>query len=208
MEITEKLVKEMPDVQENAIDQLAGEQEQEHAGLFDRMGRAFDRTLHLTDDDGKPRLTKGNKLKIKRGQGPDAKQKESKIGGLDAPGGIAFAEGQAAQEAEILVTGQSAASLTFLLGIMVFKEDGKPTQDEINQVTYAYQTYFRAKNIRDLPPGVILATALITYAGPRMMKPKTSKKIAGAWEKIKKRYSKNKRTPESNEDQRTDIDKG
>ncbi len=225
MEVTDKLIKEMPAVQENAIDQLAGEQvsdsvesttrrEQEHTGLFDRMGRSFNRALHLVDDDDKPRMTKGGKLKIKRGQGPDAsKEKESKIGGLEAPTGIAFAEGQAAAEAEILVTGQSAASLTFLLGIMAFKEDGKPTQDEINQVTYAYQTYFRAKNIRDLPPGIVLATALITYAAPRLMKPKTSKKIAGVWEKIKKRYAKKNRTPHvpgaaSNEVETSDVDKG
>lgn len=218
MEITDKLVEQMPDVQENAIDQLAGDKKQEqeqvkdpgisgeHAGLVDRMGRTFSRAIHLTDEKDEPKLTKAGKLKIRRGQGPDAKTAESKIGGMTSTPGIGFAQTQAAAEAEIIVTGQSAASLTFLLGIMVFKEDGKPTQDEINQVTYAYQTYFRAKNIRDLPPGVILATALIVYAGPRLMKPKTSKKIGVLWEKVKKRYSRKKRTPESNEAGHTDTE--
>ena len=207
MEVTENLINEMPDVQENAIDQLAGAPgddsgvpgEQEHTGVLDSMGRAFNRTLHITDENDQPRLTKGGKLKIKRGQGPNARPKVSTIGGLEPKPGIGFAEGQPASEAEIIVTGQSAASLTFLLGMVVFKEDGKPTQDEINQVTYAYQTYFRAKNIRDLPPGVVLATALITYAGPRLMKPKTSKRIAGLWEKLKKRFSRTTRTPEVDE---------
>lgn len=209
MEVTEKLVEEMPAVQENAIDQLAGDQEQEHTGLLDRMGRSFNRALHLTDDEGQPRLTKGNKLKIKRGQGPDAaKVKESTIGGLEPTPGIGFAEGQPASEAEILATGQSAASLTFLLGMMIFKEDGKPTKDEINQVTYAYQTYFRAKNIRDLPPGVVLVTALITYAGPRLMKPEIQKKAGNAWKKFKNWRNRKKGTPESNEVASSPTDKG
>ena len=209
MEVTEKLVEEMPAVQENAIDQLAGDQEQEHAGLFDRMGRSFNRTMHLTDEDDKPRLTKGGKLKIKRGQGPDAaKVKESTIGGLDQPPGIGFAEGQAAAEAEILVTGQSAASLTFLLGMMIFKEDGKPTKDEINQVTYAYQTYFRAKNIRDLPPGIVLVTALVTYAGPRLMKPEIQKKAGNVWKKFKNWRNRKKGTSETVEVASSPTDKG
>ena len=92
--------------------------------------------------------------------------------------------------------------------MVIFKEDGKPTQDEINQVTYAYQSYFRAKNIRDLPPGVVLATALITYAGPRLMKPRMQKKTGDLWKKFRIWREKKKGTPESNEVKSSDADKG
>ena len=205
MEIADKLVDEMPNVQENAIDQLAGEKEQVKSGLKDKLGRAFDAVMHLVDDDGEPKLTKSGKLRIKRGYGPDArKTKVSSIGGIDAP--ITFAEGQPSPEAEILATGQSAASLTFVIGMAVFGSDGQPTKDEINQITYAYQTYFRAKNIRDLPPGVVLVTALMTYTLPRMLKPKTSKKISSVWSKVRQKFSKDRRgAPQPNEDQRTDA---
>lgn len=201
MEITDKLVQEMPNVQENAIEQLDAKKEQQKAGFRDKMGRAFDKLMHLTDEDGEPKLTKNGKLRIRRGFGPDAKTpKASTIGGLDQAPGITFADGQRDGEAEILATGQSAASLTFLLGMFVFKEAGKPNKDEINQVTYAYQTYFRAKNIRDLPPGVILVTALLTYAGPRLMLPETRKRSSKIWTKVKKRFKKGRGTPESKTD--------
>ena len=195
MDITENLVNEMPDVQENAIDQLDKEKEQVKSGLLDAMGRNFDKAMHIIDEQGEPKLTKDGKLRIKRGYGPGAKQpKISSIGGLEGP--VGFAQSQEQSETEILVTGQSAASLTFVVGMAFFGSDGKPTQDEINQVTYAYQTYFRAKNIRDLPPGIVLATALMTYALPRMLKPKTSKKISTLWDKTKRKFSKN-RAPET-----------
>lgn len=193
MEVTDKLIKEMPNVQENAIDQLDSEKEQVKAGFRDKMGRAFDALIHLTDDDGEPKLTKSGKLRIKRGFGPDAKTpKVSTIGGIDETGKVGFAQSADQSEAEILATGQSAASLTFVIGMAVFGSDGKPSQDEINQVTYAYQTYFRAKNIRDLPPGVVLVTALATYTVPRLMKPKTTKKISTLWDRARAKLSKNR----------------
>ncbi len=204
MDITDNLVNEMADVQENAIEQLDKEKEQVKSGLLDAMGRNFDKAMHIIDEQGEPKLTKDGKLRIKRGYGPGAKQpKISTIGGVD--GLIGFAQTQEQSEAEILVTGQSAASLTFVVGMAFFGSDGKPTQEEINQVTYGYQSYFRAKNIRDLPPGVVLATALMTYALPRMIKPKTSKKISSLWDKAKRKFSKN-RTPETVEDQPLDTE--
>ena len=205
MDIADKLVDEMPGVQENAIEQLDNEKEQQKAGFRDKMGRAFDKLMHLTTEDGEPKLTKSGRLRIRRGFGPDAKTpKQSTIGGLDTPPGITFADGQRDGEAEILATGQSAASLTFLVGMFAFKEAGKPTKDEVNQVTYAYQTYFRAKNIRDLPPGVILATALMTYAGPRLILPETRKRSNKLWTKVKKRFSKGRVTPDKQTESITD----
>ena len=191
-DITDKLVDEMPPVQENAIDQLQVEKQSKLDKLRDRMGRAFSSELHKLDENGDPIITKGGQLRVVRGPHKKKVPPVSSIGGLETPGPLGLADGQGDGEAEILVTGQSAASLTFLLGMMVFKEDGKPTQAEINQVTYAYQTYFRAQNIRDLPPGVVLATALITYAGPRMMKPKVQKKISSFWGKLRAKVSKTK----------------
>ena len=196
-DITDTLIKEMPTVQQNAIDQLEVDQEKQKESIFlnlkDRMGRAFDKALHGTDDEGKPLLTKGGQLRIVRGRKERMKKPESvsSIGGLDSP--VTFADGQPPGEAEILATGQSAASLTFVIGMAVFGSDGQPSKDEINQVTYAYQTYFRAKNIRDLPPGVVLVTALMTYTVPRMLKPKQAKKISSLWDKLRVKFSKQRR---------------
>jgi len=187
MEITDKLIDEMPGVQENAIDQLQNEQESKLSKLRDRMGRAFTKEYHSTDDTGKPLLTKKGELRVVRG--PKKKPPlVSTIGGLETPGPLGLADGQDHIDAEIIATGQSAASLTFVIGMAVFGTDGQPTQAEINQVTMAYQTYFRAKNIRDLPPGIVLVTALASYTVPRLMKPKQVKRFSSLWDKVKVKF--------------------
>jgi len=208
-DITDKLVEEMPDVQENAIDQLQAAKETRLSKLRDSMGRAFDKALHIIDDTGEPVLTKKGELRILRGQGPRAKAaKVSTIGGLETPGPLGLADSDKGTDAEIIATGQSAASLTFVIGMAVFGSDGQPTQAEINQVTMAYQTYFRAKNIRDLPPGIVLVTALASYTVPRMMKPKQVKKMSSLWDKIKVKLGRNRREkgPESETESIADKD--
>ena len=188
MEVTDKLIKEMPGVQENAINQLETEKETRLSKLRDRVGRAFSKEYHKLDASGEPLLTKTGQLRVVRGPHKKNLPPVSTIGGLDTPGPLGLADGQPGGEAEIIATGQSAASLTFVIGMAVFGSDGQPSQAEINQVTMAYQTYFRAKNIRDLPPGIVLVTALASYTVPRLMKPKQVKRFSSLWDKVKVKF--------------------
>ena len=202
-EIADKLVNEMPPVQENAIDQLQVKKQSKLDKLRDNMGRAFSKEYHKIGDDGEPLLTTKGTLRVVRGPHKKKLPPVSTIGGVETPGPLGLADGQPGTDADIIATGQSAASLTFVIGMMIFKSDGQPTQAEINQVTMAYQTYFRAKNIRDLPPGIVLVTALASYAVPRFMKPQQIKKMSSFWGKVHAKFSKSR--PGASEKQPEDV---
>lgn len=194
MNVIDKLVTDMPDVQENAISQLQAEGAEPE--LVDSLGRTFDAFLHRTDATGNPILTNKGKLRIKPkpGGGASKPKSASSIGGVDSQSEPDFS--YAKEEAAIIATGQSAAALTFVIGMAIFGADGAPSNDEKEQITYAYQTYFKAKNIQDLPPGIVLVTALATYALPRALKPANSKKFSGWYGKVKGAVTRD-RTPKS-----------
>lgn len=78
------------------------------------------------------------------------------------------------------------AAVSFDMGAntlsMVFGPEWQPQNEtERASVIGALKTYFKAKEVKDIPPGMLLAIVLSAYAAPRLRAPSTSSKLAMAW---------------------------
>jgi hypothetical protein len=162
----------------------------------DRRGRSFDPALHEVDEQGLPRLTKRNKLRILGGRGRKATptpQETSTIGtpgagpsGIGLPGGPGAAP--VADDIKYQATGASTAQAVFMLGVVLGGEDWKPKPEENQMMSGAFADYYRAKGIKDIPPGVLVVIALTSYAGPRLFMPKTKTRLAAAATWVKRKF--------------------
>ncbi len=142
----------------------------------DRYGRAFDPSIHLTNGDGSPRLTKNGKVRARKG-----------AGGPSMSPGVeptpANAEAQAA--------GAVAAQCVFLLCSAIGGPDWIPSAPEAANMNAAFGAYCEAKGIVNIPPEVILAGAMIAYIQPRLAAPERRERIklwfGKIWYKIRRR---------------------
>lgn len=94
------------------------------------------------------------------------------------------------------------AETTFDMGTgllcMTIGPEWKPRQMEVNGqivderaiVCDALQKYYTAKQVQDLPPGVLLAFVLVSYSAPRFAEPNTSSKVKLAWQWAKVKVGK------------------
>jgi hypothetical protein len=55
------------------------------------------------------------------------------------------------------------------------------TPDEKTVMVSAIEGYMRAKEMPDIPPGMMLTIALVAYSAPRLRAPQTSDKLRKAW---------------------------
>ena len=165
-ELDEALLDNLPDKQEGAVDDAPG------PGIdVDVWGRAFDPLIHLTDEAGAPLKTSNGKLRVKRGKGI----KKSTVAAVDK--GVVYTQ-----------TGVATAEIIFLTSIAVGGEEWSPSEDERLYMSHAWAEYFKAKGIKDLPPGYILATALIAYAVPRFAQPVTKSRLNRLFGWLKRKF--------------------
>lgn len=76
---------------------------------------------------------------------------------------------------------------------MTFGPEWQPrSPDEKNAVCVPLAAYLKTKNVVDLPPGVLLAIAILAYSAPRITAPTTKEKIKGFWLWIKSKIHKKK----------------
>ena len=158
----------------------------------DLQGRTFDPRLHEVELDGKPRVTGRGNLRLKRGM---AKIKST----IGAPTGeIPVGVEGALPEQAYQATGIATAQIIFVSAQAIGGTEWKPSKEEQDYMAYAWANYYQVKGIKDLPPGVIVVTALLSYAGPRFAKPVTQKKTqrAVAWIKQKIKIWRGIREPE------------
>lgn len=141
----------------------------------DVWGRVFDPTIHLTDEGGAPLKSPKGKLRVQRGKGI----KKSTIAGIK-------------KETIYNQTGAATAEILFVTSIAVGGGEWQPTEDERLYMSHAWAEYFRSKGIKDLPPGCILATALISYAIPRFTQPVTKSRLSRAFGWLKTKFQKKK----------------
>jgi hypothetical protein len=78
---------------------------------------------------------------------------------------------------EYRVAAEAACAVTFTVGMTLGGEEWQPSKDEHATLAQAFEAYFRAKGCVDVPPGVALTIALLSYAGPRFTKPKTQGRL-------------------------------
>lgn len=143
----------------------------------DADGRAFDPRLHLTDEHGKPKLTKAGKLRKKR------QPKGSKVADVNRE------REQAAKRIAARQSGKAAANAMLMFGVAIGGEEWHPRVeksiglDEREMLETGFADYFEAKEMEDIPPGVALAICVSAYSLPRLTMPNTQSRLskAKAW---------------------------
>ena len=151
------------------------------AHLRDADGGTFDKLLHLTDDEGQPKLTKKGLLRKRRRRA--AKRDEIRTAG----GLMMNAEDQVQARTAGVVAGNSLILIAQGLGGEEWnpKKDVEQGTDERLLLQTAFGDYFVAKGVTDFPPGIALVLAVGMYAAPRFTQPQTQSKIKNAWIKTK-----------------------
>lgn len=163
-------------------------------GLVDRHGNGFDPSMHVTDEQGEPKLTSRGYLKLKRGKA-GASSGSSAGSGSTVSGPEGMRPGEAADDgAQAREAGRNAADALIMLGMTLGGPEWEPVRDkrqgidERGNLREAWGQYFEAKGVSDIPPGVALAIATLGYAAPRLVQGPTTKsrlQRAGLWLKGK-----------------------
>lgn len=141
-------------------------------------GEKFDHAIHLSDAAGNPVLTKTGKFRKRAGR---------PSGGNERPSGINFPEAPPQNNARLAA--ETAAAIYINTGVVIFGSEWLPNAAnmEREQLVEAFNAYFEANGIVDIPPGVALVIACLGYAAPRLYMPKTQTKLQQfiLWVKIK-----------------------
>lgn len=70
--------------------------------------------------------------------------------------------------------------------VMIFGDEWKPrNEDERKMMVVGITGYLKAKQIKDIPPGLMLTMLALAYSAPRLRAPSTSEKLRGAWYWVK-----------------------
>jgi hypothetical protein len=190
----------MPDVRPGAVE-AARERSAEAApapsaagspvkGKTDVDGRTFDPSIHDAGPDGGPQLNRDGWIKKRRGAkgkaGTAPKATQSKVD----PGKRTEARDANAQasavEGQIDATAETATTLVFSIGQMVGGEEFAPESGEPEALKGALATYFKSKNVTDIPPGALVAIVLFSYVGKRWNRPVFKEKRTGWWMGVKR----------------------
>jgi len=168
----DEITTDMPDVQQHAIDneeQKRAEIKETFSDLKDSDGLSFSPQLHETDESGKPKLTKAGKLRKLRGQG--AKKMKSKIADIKAE------QEKTKNESQRKSVSLVATNATQQLGIFLGGDDARfitDPYDEKASIFEAYDNYFEAQGVSDIPPNLALVLAVGGY-GFRVMTTKPAR---------------------------------
>lgn len=187
----------MPDPTEGVAEREQAkmtEQQEKTAGLVDREGREFDPSIHRTDENGDPKLTKSGKLAMKPGKSSKAGQSKLNTGGESK-------EEKQAREArdKSRAAGTMAANIAISSMVTVGGDDFMPRSeqqcgyDERNMLQQAYADYFEASGYTDFPPGIALTAVMFAYVSPRLNMPKTRKRLFGFFDWVKNFRKKRKK---------------
>jgi len=204
-DLASDLVENMPEPQEHAI---LEEQEKLKAsggepakkpgtvsdGPRDPQGNSFDPAKHQSNSDGTPKLSPktGRLMKLRK---PRAAR--SSVAQPDAPlqGGGEAVQTRMAATATI----ESIGMLGRMLGgeEWAFVRSVEHGIDEKASGIDAFDQYYTAKGVTDIPPGVIIAIWALSYIGPRLAMPTTKSRMQLGWAWVKNKVSRNKKGPES-----------
>lgn len=194
------IASELPEPQQHAINQataeLAAENPQAAAVELDALGVPWNPAEHATGKDGHGVLTKAGiwrKRKGVKGSPPHLN-----TGVADAAPAPADEETSAKTlEIQSRMAGQQVAVLMIRCSIAlggdafhprVLEMAGGLKYDEQKMLQAAWGEYFVAKGVVDIPPGVMLLSALSMYYMPRLQAPEVKKKASGALFWIKEKF--------------------
>jgi hypothetical protein len=202
-DLTDRVLDAMPEPNPTALE-LEQARESEQAQLRDRLGREFDSALHATDALGQPRLTKDGFLAIRpglnfrdpaiRARAAEGRAHARVRSTVPKPPGIAATVPESAPDFKAI----SAVTVDTITGLcqMLLGEEWRPgTSDGVDERAHmvaAWEAYYRAKGIREVPPGLLLALVMGGYALPRLQKPTTREKLSGLGSRLRARWSRRK----------------
>ncbi len=145
----------------------------------DGEGEIWNPELHATGADGKGVLTDAGRWRKKRGRKPG--QTTAKTNAAQSVVGTPGPTPEQKAELNFNATGAACASIMFTLGQAFGGREWAPRVDkdldENAMLTSAFTDYARAKDMRDIPPGVALSFAIIAYVGPRFTMPETKSRL-------------------------------
>jgi hypothetical protein len=184
----------MPEASEAAIEAEERREAEVISELRDKHGRSFNPDLHVVDAAGNPVVNKvGGLLKIRpdlafrdpevRARANAARRKTVLPGApVTAAGGVPRTERDFKPLAIVTVE-----TLTGLAS-MLLGEDWKPEirdgVDERVELVKAWEAYYRAKGVSELPPEAMLALTMGGYVLPRLQRESMKAKLA----KLAKRW--------------------
>ena len=130
-----------------------------------------------------------------RGRPPGSKKKQPEISAAESPNNSKadFSDIVDDTTPESPLTAQQAATdyvalsnVTFDTAVavltMAFGPEWQPSSpEEKNAVVVCLENYYRTKQVKDIPPGVLLAVVCLSYAAPRVKHPNTAGKLKNAW---------------------------
>lgn len=177
-----------PEVQPHVVEQHTQKQA---SAPKDESGEAFDSAVHSVGSDGQGIRTAKGLWRRKRGAGAAKGGAKSTIGKSTASAGAAT---PTAKETAATAAGRGLAQMTFMMGralggeewnpLKALNEKGDVVYDEESMMTDAWTNYCLAKDMTDVPPGLILCVALTSYAAPRFRMPETKKRAETFKEKV------------------------
>lgn len=168
--LVDDLEQNQPDVQPHAV---AAEAEKEQArkdsfaDLRDSQGLPFDPQIHKTNGAGDPTTSKLGKLIRKPGRKPGSGSTVAKDGNKSTTQNT----GQNARAISAAATVDAIGTLGGMIGggEWVFIKDNASGLDERARGIEAFEQYYEAKGIDDVPPGVLVLAWALSYAAPRIM---------------------------------------
>jgi hypothetical protein len=139
----------------------------------------FDPEIHAVGQDGTPKLKADGSYAKKRGRKagqalplPTDKQNSS----------VLTPAKPVATRAQCEIAGRNTANLIFNACVFGISDEFVPSSDEAKGMSLAFTDYYEQRGIINLPPELVLFSALAMYIVPRLQKPKTQAKI----KKVKK----------------------
>lgn len=207
--LIDNLVDEMAEPRDDIAFVRAGIAEQEVAapepdskgpdsrGPVDKYNRPFDPEIHA-QKGGKPVLNKDRTIRIKAGKGKPSGRANPKYGEKHPGKGRTSIHkestigrsGPGMPDVDVTASyaacGVTVAEGVFIIGRAIGGDEWTPDASERSYMVDAWTKYFESKQIADIPPGLILVTALVSYAAPRFSKPVTQGRVKRAMVWLKK----------------------
>ena len=186
-----QIADDMPEPQEHAInteqarEAVKSYRSNSYSHLTDRNGEAFDPDIHVTDENGEPKLTQNGSLRIKPGKG-SSKYKRDQGSSVGAGPRGQTTGAAAGPPRDPYAAGAAIADSIFALGQVIGGDEWAPVHDpktgtdERAQMKQAWGRYCAEKGIGDVPPGVAVTMVTVAYIAPRLAMPKTKTRLQRA----------------------------
>lgn len=162
----EELASDMPEVVPDAVEaaeQKEADIQKSSGGVVDNKGRAFDSSLHATGADGRPLLTPTGRFK--------------RINLPKERTGLIMPEREQPVDQSYKVVAKTVVGIFIQCGYAVVGDEWLPEKskemDEEGNLVAVTEVYCASIGLKDLPPGLVCATAFCAYGLRRFTRPKT-----------------------------------